>query len=647
MKDEYEALMEREAYQPQRQKVDIDLGALVQQESTVFKIMQVIDFESVIGVDLHTGKTAHLRIGELRPVTDDCAEHVELSEIADDDWQVAQQRYAAISPLVGKMTIGREDAEQRAKEIGVNVATLYRWLKKFKATGSVTALIPSKRGWKQGNRRTNPDAEMIIREVIDDFYLTRQRPSPKHTVTEVKRRCVERGIEPPSHTTVRARISEIPERDRLRSRGFKEKAANQFTPAPGKFPNADYPLAVVQIDHTPADIILVDDIHRLPVGRPWITLAMDVFSRAVTGFYLSFDPPSETSVAMCVASSLLPKEEWMITHGIDTAWPVWGTPRTIHVDNGADFRSDGFQKSCLAHGINLEFRPVKQPRYGGHIERLLGTLLKEIHALPGTTFASIKDREGYDSDKQAVMTRSEFEVWLMTLICKVYHQRTHSSIGMTPLKKWELGVFGDSIDHGIGVPSRPADRLSVLLDFLPSFYRTIQTFGVTVDGLKYYSEHLRPWINARDKDGDKKKLLFRRDPRDISTLWFFDPEIKQYFKVPFADQSLPSMSIWECQQAKERLKLEGLGEANEHAILRAITELREQVDQSTKSSRKARRQAQRRKEHEKPVDEVLPSLSDKAASETTTKECSQSNLKRADSDLLLSDDDIETFGDIG
>jgi len=641
MKDDYETLMETEAYQPQRQSVIVDIGAVVQRGKSVFKIIQVLDFESVIGADLYTGRTSHLRVGELRPVIDAGIEHIELSEIADDDWKIAQKRFAAISPLAGKMTIGREDAVARAQEVSVNVATLYRWLKKYNATGSVTALIPRRRGWKQGNRRTDPEAEKVIRDVIDEFFLTRQRPSPKHAVTEVHRRCSERGIEPPSHTTVRARISEIPERDRLRARGFREKAVNRFTPAPGKFPNADYPLAVVQIDHTPADIILVDDIHRLPIGRPWITLAIDVCTRTVTGFYLSFDPPSETSVAMCVASSLLPKEEWLITHGIDAPWPVWGTPRTIHVDNGADFRSSGFQRSCLAYGINLEFRPVKNPRFGGHIERLLGTLLKEIHALPGTTFSSINDREGYDSDKQAVMTRSEFEIWLMTLICKVYHQKVHSGIGMAPLKKWELGVFGDGIEHGVGVPPRPADRISVLLDFLPSYYRTVQTFGVTVDGLTYYAEALRPWINARDKEGEKRKLLFRRDPRDISALWFFDPDIKQYFKAPFADQALPSMSIWECIQAKERLKREGSGSVNEHEILRAITELREQVEKASKASKKARRQAQRRKEHERPVAEVLPPLS----SDMDSKE-QGAPANNAFGDLL-SDEDIDTFGDIG
>jgi len=645
MSNEYDVSMAIEAFKPRRERVSIDIGSLVQKGDSLFRIIQVLDFDSVIGADLYSGRTTHLRIGELRPVDDNVSEHVELTDIADEEWVTAQKRYAAISPLAGKLTIGREDAELRAKEVGVNVATLYRWLKKYNTTGSVISLIPEKRGWKSGNRRTIPEAEKIINDVIDDFYLTRQRPSPKQAVTEVLRRCSEKGIEAPSHTTVRARISEIPERDRLRSRGYREQSINRFTPAPGSFPNANYPLSVIQIDHTPADIILVDDIHRLPVGRPWITLAIDVYSRTVTGFYLSFDPPSETSVAMCVASSILPKEEWLITHDIDSQWPVWGIPRTIHVDNGADFRSNSFKKSCLAYGINLEYRPVRQPRYGGHIERLLGTLLREIHALPGTTFSSVKERDGYDSDKEAVMTRSEFEVWLMTLICKVYHQKVHSSIGMTPLKKWEQGVFGDGVEPGVGIPARPADRLSVLLDFLPSFYRTVQTFGVTVDGLHYYAEALRPWINAKDTaTGDKKKLLFRRDPRDISALWFFDPDIKQYFKIPFADQSLPSMSIWEFMQAKERLKKEGVDAVNEHEILRAITELREQVAQAKQKSRKARRQAQRRIEHEKPVSSVLPSLK-----ENSLQVDSSAMSRKKRQDLLgdcLTDDDIDTFGDI-
>lgn len=640
MSDNNEFDLPNESFEPNRERVSIDLGALVQHGHTVYRIAQVLDFESVIGIAVESGRSRQLMIGDLRPIAGvkEAWQPVaqDLAEIADPDWRIAQQRFAAISPLVGKDLLGRDAVEQRAKEIDVDLSTLYRWLQRYSAYGTVTALIPQKRGWKEGKSRLSKAADDVIEQTIREYYLTPQRPTAQKAVIEVLRRCEERGIKAPSHMTVRARIARVSEKESLRGRGFKEKAKNKFLPTPGAFPNADYPLSVMQIDHTPADIILVDDVHRKPIGRPWITLAIDVHSRMVTGYYLSFDPPSETSVAMCVAHSMLPKDDWLLLHKVEAPWPVWGVPRTIHVDNGADFRSNNFQQSCLAYGINLEFRPVKQPRYGGHIERMLGTLLREIHELPGTTFSSIKDRNGYDAEKHAAMTKSEFETWLVTLICKVYHQRKHASLGMSPIKKWEIGIFGNAEVQGTGVPPRAADRLTILLDFLPAFRRTVQTFGVTVDGMTYYAEALRPWINAKNTDtGKKQEFVFRRDPRDISSIWFFDPALRQYFKVPFADQALPAMSIWEYRQVLEKLKREGLASVNEPQILRAITELRMYVDEAKERTKSARRHAQRRKEHEKkvsPAIPLLPSAKPVVSSFETFPE--------------LIDGDIDTFGDI-
>lgn len=611
MSDDDEISMPNEAFEAMRDRVRIEVGAYVQMGETIYRIAQVLDFDSVIGVAVETGVSTPLRIGGLRNVKDAMASSPssghDLAEIADEDWRIAAERFAAIKPLVGRSMVGRKDVERRAEEIQVNAATLYRWMQRYNAYEVVSALIPQKRGWKEGKGRIPQFADLVIKQIIKDFYLTPQRPTAQKTVLEVQRKCQERGIDPPSPSTIRARIAKVTEKESLRGRGYKEKAKNKFLPAAGSFPNADFPLAVVQIDHTPADIILVDDVFRKPIGRPWITLAIDVHSRMVTGYYLSFDPPSETSVAMCVAHASLPKDEWLVLHNVDAQWPVWGIPKTIHVDNGADFRSNNFQKSCLMYGINLEFRPVKQPRYGGHIERILGTLLNEIHDLPGTTFSSIKDRDGYDAEKNATMTKSEFETWLVTLICKVYHQRMHSGIGMTPARKWEIGIFGNAEVQGIGLPPRSENRLTLLLDFLPSFQRTVQTFGVTIHGMSYYAEALRPWINAQDKEtGKKQECTFRRDPRDISFIWFFDPMLKQYFKIPFADQALPAMSIWEYQQAKDRLKKEGAKSVNEHQVLRAITELRSHVEDSKERTKTARRQAQRRKEHEKKISPAAP-----------------------------------------
>jgi putative transposase len=584
----------------------------------VYRITQVLDFDSVVAAHAQTGRSAVLRVGELRPLAsqDTVANSDDLAEIADADWKVAEQRFVAINPLLSLISPGRQDVEARAKQVGVDTATLYRWLRKYRAVDAVSALVPRKRGWKEGRGRISPLAEGVVQEVIENYYLKAQRPTAQNAVTEVERLCLQRHISAPSPSAIRARLARVSERDLLRGRGFKEKAKNKFQPVPGSFPNADYPLAVVQIDHTRLDVIVVDDVHRKPIDRPWLTLAVDVCTRVVVGYYLSFDAPSETSVAMCVAQAMLPKDEWLLLHKVDAPWPVWGRPRTIHVDNGSDFRANTFRQSCTLYGINLEYRPVKAPRYGGHIERLQGTLLREIHALPGTTFSSIKQREGYDSDRHAAITKSELEEWLVTLICKVYHHRVHSAIGMPPLKRWEIGIFGNAQIQGIGVPPLPADRLTVLLDFLPAFPRTVQPVGITIDGLTYYAEALRPWIGATDPDehSEKRKFVFRRDPRDISSVWFFDPTLKHYFKVPLADQSTPAMSIWEYRQAKELARRQGASTVNKHEILHAITELRRKVDDAQARTKTARKQAARRADHARGVSPARPVPAAPAAS---------------------------------
>jgi putative transposase len=80
----------------------------------------------------------------------------------------------------------------------------------------------------------------------------------------------------------------------------------------------------VQIDHTLVDVIVVDSATRTPIQRPWLTLAIDVYSRCVVGFYLSLEPPSATSVAMCILHAALPKAPWLAARKIDETWPIQG-----------------------------------------------------------------------------------------------------------------------------------------------------------------------------------------------------------------------------------------------------------------------------------------------------------------------------------
>jgi putative transposase len=142
---------------------------------------------------------------------------------------------------------------------------------------------------------------------------------------------------------------------------------------------------------------------------------------------VSFDPPGALAVGLCLAHAILPKDTWLARHEINTPWPVWGIMDAVHADNAKEFRGSMLHKACEEYRIDLHWRPVARPHFGGHIERLLGTLNHEIHTLPGSTFSNPVARGTYDSEQHAAMTLSEFERWLSILIVEIYHQRLHSS----------------------------------------------------------------------------------------------------------------------------------------------------------------------------------------------------------------------------
>lgn len=589
---------------PDRSRVFIRPNEYVALNGAIFKITQLIDFDSMIGIDVRTGKAKQLPLHAVTKVDSDVLPdngyvNRDLDEISDSDWREIERRFEMIKPLLNGAT--RKEIEGHANKLDIHFTTLYRWLRSYNSTGVLIGLLPKKPGCTIGTLRIEKDAEDIIATVIDEHYLTAQRHSPQRIIELVNIECKKRNLQAPSKNTIRARINQISEEERLKRQGNRSKARTLYNPAAGMFPNVEHPLNVVQIDHTPVDIILVDDDHRLPIGRPWITLVIDIYSRMVTGYYLSLDAPSETSVAMCISHSVLPKDNWLVLHGIEATWPVWGFMQTIHVDNGADFRSETLRRSCLTYNINLEFRPVGQPNFGGHIERLLGTVLKQVHSLPGTTFSNIKERDTYNSDKHASMTFSEFEIWLVTYITKVYHKKKHSALGMSPEQQWEKGIFGDLTTEGVGYLPKPSNADTILIDFLPLFSRTIQKNGVNIDGLNYYDNVFRVWINSISQETKKKQtFIFRRDPRDISYVWFFEPKLRTYYRIPLANQAIPSMNLWEYRSAKEKLKEKGRATATpDHELIAALEDLHKQTRESVKKSKKARRNIQKNKLHGK------------------------------------------------
>lgn len=561
----------------------------------IYKISSIINFTEVIGIDIKTKKPKRLFIKDLTPVENELNNDSifkDIDEITDEEFMDLQKKYLSIQPLLTN-SITRAEIEEYSKKIGVHFTTIYRWLKQYRTTGTLVGLLPKPCGRKKDETRLDFNTEEIIEHIINSHYLTEQKPSIQSTITKILDECTKKNIPLPSKNTIRNRIHKLSEYMVLKKRGSESIARTKFYPVPGKFEKS-YPMELVQIDHTEVDLQLVDDENREVIGRTYLTVAIDVYSRMIVGYYLSLNPPSVTSVAMCITNMILPKEKTLLDLDIDTNWDVWGFPDTIHVDNGAEFHSESIINAGLLYGINIEFRPIKKTHFGGHVESVIKTLMKAIHEIPGTTFSNIHQKGEYNSEEKAVMAFHELEKWLVTFITKIYHKRVHSKIKMTPEELWEIGLFGG--DAPIGLLPKPSNPETILIDFLPIFKRTIQKNGISIDNINYYDNLLRTKINIMDvKTKKKKQFIFKRDPRNIKYLWFYDDSTKEYYKINAADQSMPDIPLWEYKLIKKSLKDNGIEKPSTFHLIEARDELNKQIEDSIKKTKKARRIKQRNK----------------------------------------------------
>lgn len=578
--------------------LNVSPGAEVMFGGQKYRITHVISIDSVLAVDVLTQEKKRLRIETLLPCMDEASSLPvvrDITQFSNEEWSEAQRRFEAIKPLLDDPVRTRAAADALAEKAGVHATTLYKWLRDYQAAGHVSALVPVKRGRKSGTKLLNEEQESIIDSVIEDLYLSKQRHTPQDVIEEVQRRCRLAKIVSPHGNTVRNRIKTLQHGTVLRRRGRKDLARNLYDAIQGEFPGATHPYAVVQIDHTPANIILVDEVHRKPLRKPWLTLAIDIYSRMIAGIYVTFEHPSATSVGLCLANAICPKREYLAELGVTGEWPVWGLMDVIHSDNGKEFRGQVLRRACENYGIDLQWRPVMLPHMGGHVERLMGVAANEIRKLPGTTFSNPSQRKGYDSEANAAMTLKEFERHLVDFIVNVYHQRVHSGINMSPKRKWELGIIGDDTKSGTGILPIPEDPARLRLDFMPYFERSVQNYGIQVENITYYDPVLDPYINAMDPDNPKAKreFLVRRDPRDISKIYFLDPADNRYTAVPYRNIGFPAMSAWELKDVLGKLKADGRKDVDENLIFEALNRMRLNIEVSKAKTKAARLKATR------------------------------------------------------
>lgn len=517
--------------------------------------------------------------------------------ISDKRWKQARLRLIAMRDLLRMSPFqrGLTKVNEAAKQIGRSPATVYRLLADFDRTQSIRVFLRLPRSDK-GQKKIAPKVDRLIRAVVKKEYLTDQRKMVSTVAEAVNTRCRRKKWVAPHKSTVARRINELLPRTVVKAREGRKAARGRHDLARGEHPEIKHLNDLWQLDHTPSDYCIVDEVLRRPLdGAQTLSVALDIATRCVVGFTLFMEAPSVRVAGACMAFSILPKERFLQEMEVDANWPCHGLPSVIYTDNASEFEAKYFLMACEVNGIEPRKRPKGAPNFAGHIESLFRTFLQKVHELEGSRFSNWVKRLEYDSTGRAIMTIEEFRRWFTIFITKYYHQKPHSGLAeLPPIKAWENGVRGTDEQPGVGLPDRVADEFKLRLDFLPGTERTIQDYGISIERLKYSDTVLRRWVGARDPESltKRRKFIVKYDPFDMSEVYFLDPDLKRYFAIPVVGE-LDHITLWENSTLNRKQRKENRAKVDQQTIEEGLQEMRDQTQISALRTKKARRAQQR------------------------------------------------------
>ena len=430
-----------------------------------------------------------------------------LSELPESSRAIAWERYQILRPhLEDSVPLRRAIADA-----GIPLRTAQRWVANYKKSG-LAGLCRSKRKDSGTHKVVNAQ----VKKLIEGLALQKPAMSKATIHRRVKDWCVSSGITVPSYETVYGIIRQIdPALMTLAHEGTK--AYKQTFDLLHRH-NAEKPNAIWQADHTLLDIWIFDEKEQ-PV-RPWLTVIMDDYSRAIAGYYISFDAPSALQTALALKQGIWRKN--------NPAWHICGIPEILYTDHGSDFTSNHIEQVCLDLKTQLIFSTIGEPRGRGKIERFFRSVNQLLLAkLPGYAPPGHKSPNPVLNFNQL---DSEFERFLIE-----YHQTEHSQIKEAPQKRWNDKGFLPQLPESV-------EKLDLLLLTIKDT-RRIQRDGIKFQGLRYTDPLLANYIG--------EDVSIRYDPRDLT-------EIRVYHQSKFLcraicpDLSTETVSLKEIQTARNQ-----------------------------------------------------------------------------------------------
>jgi putative transposase len=426
------------------------------------------------------------------------------AEAIDDDFSVANFRHALVKRMIeGKVLPEDLDIPERTRRLW-KASYL---LAKEKWSNGYIGLLPRTR--KRGSTASKlPEATwVLINDFIENDYETLKQKKIYEVWASLSKKCEEKGVVVPSYKTFSSAIKKRPSyiqtlKRKGRRAAYEHKAfywrLDRNTPRHG-----DRPFEIVHIDHTEVDLEFVSSTN-IKLGRAWLTIAIDAFSRRILAVYLTFDPPSYRSCMMVMREVVR----------------RWGRlPQIIVVDGGPEFHSIYFETFCARYEITKKTRPPAEARFGSIGERIFGTLNTQFfHNLRGNTQITRNVRQvtkSVNPKGQAAWTIGRLNVRLKEFCYEVYDTNVHPALGASPRDAYVAGIGQTG--------NRPRRFIAYDEDFLMwTLPTTSKGTARIVPGRGAKINHLYYWHDSfRDPEVEGTQARVRFDPFDAGTAYVF------------------------------------------------------------------------------------------------------------------------------
>lgn len=324
------------------------------------------------------------------------------------------------------------------------------------------------------------------------------------------------------------------------------------------------PGALYQIDSTIADINLLSSVRKDKIaGRPTLYLVIDVWSRMIVGYHLTFDDAAYLCASLALENAACEKVAHCAKLGItilEEEWPAHHLPAQVVADRG-ELKGEKASIWTDALGIRLDNTPPYRADFKGIVEQAFR--LSNDHVLrwlPGHVNKK-SERGDRDTRLDARFTLEQFR-WLVVKWI-LYHNRKlmkdypldefqiAAEILPTPCDLWAWGVAAGSPS----LKSRSSESLRLAL--LPGAKASVRSTGIYYGGLNYTTERAvkENWFQ-RARIAGRKPISVAFDPRDAGTL-YLRPSDGGYIEpchLVEADKRFGNCSWWEVNDHFAELK---------------------------------------------------------------------------------------------